>query len=324
MTATTEEAAMAAAATTAIPTTTTTAAMKTTTEATSKAFLETREAFCLDAAVSADMSNDNSVTAAPGAFASGEFSSSDGRSAVGSLFASRHGEQRVDVSTVLREMGEKNSNRKQLLLGRLQQQQQQKHRYRHGQHTGGPAGVLDNDYTGQVARDSHEKSGWLEGPEDRTGRWPSQQGGGGNTETHPQATHEGGDTSGQRLALAASVSTLSGMLVTLDEADPAFSCSDGSGSGKGRPFSGRMGGGGDGSVGAVAAAARRLGIPLLMVQSTEDALIGTPLALLLKQEVRFVSYWSLRGWACCSLWVNSIPLLLICRVPGRRKLIHSH
>lgn len=294
MTATTEE---------AIPTTITTAAMKTTTEAASKAFLETREAFCLDAAVSADMSDgDNGETAAPGpgAFASGEVSSGDGSSVVESLSSSRHGDRRVDVSTVLREMGEKGRNRRQLLLGRLQQQQQQNYRHRRGQHTGGSADLLDNDYTGQAGRDNLE-SGWLEGPEDETGRWPSQQGGGGNTEAHPQTAHEGGDTSVQRLALAASVSTLSGMLVALDEAEPEFSCSGGSGSGKGRSFSGRMGGGGGGGVGAVAAAVRRLGIPLLMVQSTEDALIGTPLALLLKQEVRFVSYSPLRGWPCCPL-----------------------
>lgn len=266
-------------------TTTTTPTILTTTDAVSKAFLETREAFCLDANVSTDNSENNGEAAAPGAFAPGEIPSGDVSSVMNSSSLSRNGDQRVDVSAVLREMGEKDRNRRQLLLGRLQQQQvQQQYRYHHRHQIEGAAGLLDKYHTGQAARDNDE--GGLERPEIENGQWPSQQDG-GNIEAHPHMLHEEGDTSVQKLALAASVSTLSGMLVTPDEADPVFPRSDGSGRGKGRPFSDSVGGGG---VSSVVAAVRRLGLPLLMVQSTEDALIGSPLAFFLKQEVRLVRY----------------------------------
>lgn len=264
---------------------TTTTTVQTTTDIATKAFLETREAFYLDADVSADDSEDNGEAAAPEGFASGEISSGDVSSVMNSSSSSRNGDQRVSVSTVLREMGKKDRNRRQLLIGRLQQQQkQQQHRYHHRHQIESAAGLLDNDHTRQATRDDHE--GGLERLEGENGQWPSQQGG-GNMEANPPIFHEEGDTSAQKLALAASVSTLSGMLVTLDEAHPVFPCGDGSEGRKGPPFSGRVGGGG---VGAVVAAVRRLGLPLLMVQSTEDALIGSPLAFFLKQEVRFVRY----------------------------------
>lgn len=49
-----------------------------------------------------------------------------------------------------------------------------------------------------------------------------------------------------------------------------------------------MGDDGHGTINDVISTVKRLGIPILMVQSTEDALIGSPLALLLKREVCLV------------------------------------
>lgn len=44
---------------------------------------------------------------------------------------------------------------------------------------------------------------------------------------------------------------------------------------------------------------KRAGLPLLMVQGTEDALIGSPLALVLKQEVEtFIRQVQLFGCSC--------------------------
>lgn len=296
---------VAMAVTTEAATAAATATMTTTTEVDTPNFLETREAFCLDAAVSAGIPDDNGE-AEPGAFAAGEFSSGDVNSVVKSSRSSRNCDQRVDVGTVLREMSKKERNRRRLLLGRLQQQQQhqqQQHRYRHRQQIDGAVGILNNDYTEQIARDNDE--GGREGPEDENGRWLSQQGR-GNIEVSSQKIHEEGDISVKRLALAASVSTLSGMLDPLDGVNPDFSCSDGSGGGKERPFSGRMGGG----AGAVVRAAHHLGLPLLMIQSTEDALIGSPLALLVKQEVWFVGY-RLTGWGVLLYWVDTIPFISV-------------
>lgn len=59
-----------------------------------------------------------------------------------------------------------------------------------------------------------------------------------------------------------------------------------SGSGAGTNSSGQLGdGSGSAGDGRLLSAIRRSGVPIVMVQSTEDALIGSPLALVLQQEV---------------------------------------
>lgn len=82
--------------------------------------------------------------------------------------------------------------------------------------------------------------------------------------------------------------------------------SDGPESGDGRAeflSSGYMDDGGGGTSNEIIGAVKRSGIPILMVQSTMDALIGSPLALLLKQEVcvigkavPFVSYYAFAAY----------------------------
>lgn len=54
----------------------------------------------------------------------------------------------------------------------------------------------------------------------------------------------------------------------------------------GTSFSGQLGdGGGSPDDSGLFSAIRRSGVPIVMAQSTEDALIASPLALVLKQEV---------------------------------------
>ena len=54
----------------------------------------------------------------------------------------------------------------------------------------------------------------------------------------------------------------------------------------GTSFSGQLGdGGGSPEDSGLFSAIRRSGVPIVLAQSTEDALIASPLALVLKQEV---------------------------------------
>ena len=284
--------AMSAAAAPISPATITMAATATATaisEAVPNEFLATREAFCLDAPVSANMPNSSGGESSE-VFFPGEYESGETRSVKDASSSSRHDDQRVDIDVVLREIEEKHTSRRQRLLGRLQQQQQQQQRFHHGQIT---ASILDDECAEQAARargNSHTGR-----PEDDDGRrQPSHQGRARKSSYPRHKAHEVEKKRAQQLALAASVSTLSGMLGTLDDeasSDCLSSVNSEKGekqhlsgrvvAGKHQPFSERVGS----DVGAMARDARRLGLPLLMVQSTEDALIGSPLALLLQHEV---------------------------------------
>ncbi|CAM9926140.1 unnamed protein product, partial [Ectocarpus fasciculatus] len=241
-------------------------------------FLETREAFCLDAAVSACPSPPNHhgfSSRVAGLLPDGTtYNDMQQRHPARLRLDRAHQQAGVSVESVLREMDENSQKRKQ----RLFRQHQQRQRKQAGR-SGGASPSADerfNDAAGQEEEEEEELE-TKDGEEGDDDQWPSPQH--GHT-TFSSSSFEGlgagFNFSAQRLALAASVSILDGLLLNERGND---------GSRSGSVSSGHTGASVDTGSGRVIDEVKRAGLPLLMVQGTEDALIGSPLALVLKQEL---------------------------------------
>lgn len=176
-------------------------------------FLETREAFCLVAAVSAYPSpqhdHDYSSRAA-GLLPDGTtFNGMLQRYPARLPLDRAHQQAEVSVESVLREMGENGRKRKQRLFRRHQQRQKY-------QASRSDDASPSADERFNVAGEEEEAEEVLEAKDDEEGdddQWPSPQHGRTASTSSFEGLGAGFNVSAQRLALAASVSILDGLLL---------------------------------------------------------------------------------------------------------------
>ncbi|CAM9910671.1 unnamed protein product, partial [Ectocarpus sp. 12 AP-2014] len=238
-------------------------------------FLDTREAFCLDAAVSAyprPQNHHGFTSRTSGLLPDGTaFNDIQQRHPARLPLDKVHQLAEVGVESVLREMDENGQKRKQRLF-RQHQQRQRKHAGR-SDSASPSAGERFNVAGEQEEEEEVEAIGDDEGDD---GQWPSPQHGRTTSSSSSEGLGEGVNFLAQRLALAASVSILDGLILNRRGDDGSWS---------GSVSSGHTSVSGGAGSGRVIDEVKRAGLPLLMVQGTEDALIGSPLALVLKQEL---------------------------------------
>lgn len=198
-----------------------------------KNFLETREALCLGADVPAHVHPQTFGVFSPGAAAlapGGPKTKAEHQNHSGSLpdHNKRH-QAEVNVDSVLREVDETNEKRKHRLLRRQRRRQRRRRRGEEGHFSsrrphrrsdGGAGGIDDDD---DLHSDEHPLEELDDGTEEglgddyNDGRWPFQSSGGKLTagslfESRKERVDVKTSVSLPRLALAASVSTLSGVL----------------------------------------------------------------------------------------------------------------
>lgn len=220
-----------------------------------KTFLETRKSLHLDADAFATIGGPSSLT--PGE-----------PNRVNRLGASREFDKTVIMDTVIQKIDETKQNR----LHRLLQRRQEKHGTGHHRQ--------EMPWNFCVDDGEQQQNGNIEneGKNNKTSRLPKTR------EIDNISGLEGEWCSTVRLALNASVSRLDGLLGNAREVySSPLGTVDPSGEND-KSSSGRL----CVNVSAVCEAARLLEIPLLMVQSTEDSLVGVPLPFFLQQEVTFV------------------------------------
>lgn len=248
-----------------------------TTASTTKSYLETRKSLRLDANVPAAKRSWNRGAAFPTPDNAETTSCSTNVERSSVLFGVKEaGQQEVGVDSVLKEVAETNRNQR---LRRLQ-------RYR-GRVQG--RGGDEDSITGLLldVNDEHNRRHQqrTEGKPSTPGGRSEENGAPCNRVSNPGASQEGDDLA-PRLALAASVSILDGIVGgDVDDRHCFVASSVGGSVGGAGASSGSASGGQSDDVRAMIGAIRRSGFPLLMVQGTEDAFVWSPLPLVLQEEV---------------------------------------
>lgn len=288
-------------------------------------FLRARQAFKIDANGSAAAHHCVATGLVPPSVGGAMATASVGRSLSAASEEGTEPEAGVSVTSVLREMGQKRRSRLRQVL-RRRYGQQKHHRYRQRSRrkhitraemsncsagTAVESGLFDrlsedrynekHEGEGEGKRRATRKSNGVDGMSSRSRPWhPMWEHVKNGTQPSTKGTEEetGGGQDEEasfvtRLALAASVSMIDGLLsnnmdveregVSFCPESVSHRCgvSDGSGGNSSTGGVGR-----DDDLREAVRGCERMGLPLLLVQSTEDALIGTPLPLLLEQEVR--------------------------------------
>ncbi|CAM9129624.1 unnamed protein product, partial [Hapterophycus canaliculatus] len=245
-----------------------------------KMFLETREAFRLDADVSA-----LARPQACGALFKGKPISVTGSAKMSALrrvdslpFPGKRdrGEGGASVESVLREMGVSSQKRKRRLIRRQRRRgmaptSSSQRRQRDIELTEACSGGDDSE-------EEHPNGDFLGSEEDQEQGETSDydRDGGRCSSSQQRSSHD----PGSRLALAASVSTLTGLIESRGE-----DRGESGGGGSGVVSCGEVNGGSvRGASNRILGALKSSKLPLVLVQSTEDALVASPLALVLKKE----------------------------------------
>lgn len=231
--------------------------------AVTRTFLATAEALCLDANVAAAVTRRNHHLGEQRVgYTTG--------SAKGGISSKSDVDQPVSVESVLHEMVQTTRRkRRRRLRGRKKQGQRQRHLpYRKEESSVLTDTSLEDD---QDYHMDNDRESW--------------EGGAKSVSLSGSESGEKGEST-PRLALAASVATLDGLLgccvgITYHSCRTA-----GDGSRKDAVDSSSSKVGSHPQNMSVFRSAQKLGLSLVLVQSTEDALVGTPLPLLLQKEVR--------------------------------------
>lgn len=300
-------------------------------------YLTGREELQLDAHVSAPLSaayhlhkkqrgRPARASSAPGERRTTSSSTSSADRLSKAFVSTKEADEGVGVEFVLREMDQTNRRRLRRFQRKHRRRRHKQHRSR--RHVGTTLSIVDDE----DAQRHEERHLTTEGEHDELdskaeGSANNQRPHGGSAGYFISRTEEerAGDLT-SRLALAASASILDGLLVR--GAQNTGAVYDGSSyehqSSIGDaavvdPAAARVGedacsesivvsgGDGDRDVGGLLRAVRRLNVPLVMVQSTEDALVGTPLPLVLQKEVCYD--WRdclLNCWYCSSACSHTV------------------
>lgn len=302
-----------------------------TAKAVTENYLTGREELQLDAHVSAPPSaayhlhkkqrgRPARASSAPGERRTSSSSTSSADRLSKAFVSTKEADEGVGVESVLREMDQVNRRR----LRRFQRKHR-RHRHkrrRSRRHVGTTLSLVDDE----DAQRHDERHLSTEGEHDELdskaeGSASNQRPPGGSAGYFSSKTEAdlAGDLT-SRLALAASASILDGLLVrgarntgTVHDGSSYELQSSIGDAAVVDPAAARVGedacserivvseGNGDSDVGGLLRAVRRLNVPLVMVQSTEDALVGTPLPLVLQKEVCYD--WLdclLNSWYSCS------------------------